>query len=83
MCLCVIICAEKVMDKDVIGFDDLIGKTTIDLEDRWFDQRWQEEGRNNMILPTEKNPTDCRWRTNPGILLTYHRHHNPLHDNIC
>ena len=34
-----------VMDKDTIGSDDLIGSTIIDLEDRWFDQRWQEMGR--------------------------------------
>ena len=33
-----------VMDKDTIGSDDLIGSTTIDLEDRWFDKRWQELG---------------------------------------
>ena len=34
-----------VMDKDTIGSDDLIGSTVIDLEDRWFDQRWQMWGR--------------------------------------
>ena len=33
------------MDKDTIGSDDLIGSTVIDLEDRWFDQRWQMWGR--------------------------------------
>lgn len=31
----------EVMDYDTIGKDDLIGKTVIDLEDRWFDTRWQ------------------------------------------
>lgn len=30
-----------VMDYDDIGGDELIGRTVIDLEDRWFDQRWQ------------------------------------------
>ena len=28
-----------VYDKDTIGYDDLIGSTIIDLEDRWFDNR--------------------------------------------
>lgn len=31
----------EVMDYDDIGGDELIGRTVIDLEDRWFDQRWQ------------------------------------------
>lgn len=31
----------EVMDYDHIGRDELIGKTVIDLEDRWFDTRWQ------------------------------------------
>lgn len=31
----------NVMDYDDIGSDELIGRTVIDLEDRWFDQRWQ------------------------------------------
>jgi hypothetical protein len=26
----------EIMDKDTIGYDDLIGKTVIDLEDRWY-----------------------------------------------
>jgi len=41
----------EVMDKDTIGSDDLIGKTVIDLEDRWFDGRWQNMGVENMIKP--------------------------------
>ncbi|CAN0467761.1 unnamed protein product, partial [Scytosiphon promiscuus] len=32
------------MDYDDIGGDELIGRTVIDLEDRWFDQRWQVSG---------------------------------------
>jgi hypothetical protein len=32
-------------------FTDLIGKTIIDLEDRWFDARWQKMGEENVRLP--------------------------------
>ncbi|RLN67548.1 hypothetical protein BBP00_00001562 [Phytophthora kernoviae] len=35
----------EAMDHDLIGGDDLIGKTTIDLEDRLFDKRWQAMGK--------------------------------------
>ncbi|CAN0253197.1 unnamed protein product, partial [Discosporangium mesarthrocarpum] len=31
----------NVMDYDLLTSDQLIGRTIIDLEDRWFDQRWQ------------------------------------------
>ncbi|CAM9803430.1 unnamed protein product, partial [Hapterophycus canaliculatus] len=34
-----------VMDYDDIGGDELIGRTVVDLEDRWFDQRWQVSKR--------------------------------------
>jgi hypothetical protein len=51
----------NVMDKDDIGSDDLIGSTTIDLEDRWFDKRWQELGRENR----DDNPETIRWDTKP------------------
>eukprot|EP01034_Spumella_vulgaris_P027083 gene27083-33756_t len=57
----------EVMDKDTIGSDDLIGKTTIDLEDRWFDGRWQNMGIENMIVPGQdpKDATKVRWQTKP------------------
>jgi len=58
----------EVMDKvDVVGRDNLLGSTTIDLEDRWFDKRWQAYGEENMIEPG-KDPNDAtkvRWRTKP------------------
>jgi hypothetical protein len=53
-----------VMDKDDIGSDDLIGTTIIDLEDRWFDKRWQELGRENRVSATD-DPGAIRWDTKP------------------
>jgi hypothetical protein len=35
----------QMWDYDSVTFDDFIGKTVIDLEDRWFDPRWQSLGR--------------------------------------
>lgn len=57
----------QVMDKDTIGSDDLIGRTTIDLEDRWFDGRWQNMGVENMITPGQdpKDAAKVRWQTKP------------------
>lgn len=31
-------------DHDIIGYDDLIGQTIIDLEDRWFSKQWSQLG---------------------------------------
>ena len=53
----------RVMDSDDIGSDDLIGSTVIDLEDRWFDSRWQEIGKENRVLPGGDDPTAIRWDT--------------------
>jgi len=51
----------EVMDYDFFGSDDLIGKTVVDLEDRWFDQRWQRMGIENKIPDVGKT----RWATKP------------------
>ena len=29
----------------------MIGHTTVDLEDRWFDARWQKMGEENVLMP--------------------------------
>ena len=62
-----------VMDKDTVGSDDLIGRTVIDLEDRWFDKHWQKLGEENMVSTPDagddggqRQPAqDCRWKTKP------------------
>jgi uncharacterized membrane protein len=51
----------KVMDYDTFGTDDLIGRTVVDLEDRWFDQRWQDLGTDTM----NKEPESLRWKAKP------------------
>jgi len=59
----------QIMDHDDIGHDELIGKTTIDLEDRWFNEKWKELGKENMVDPTTNpDPTkteNLRYSTKP------------------
>lgn len=38
--------AVEVWDADTYSTDDFIGRTVIDLEDRWYDDRWQQWGAN-------------------------------------
>lgn len=33
-----------VLDHDTILPDELVGTTTVDLEDRWYDERWRSLG---------------------------------------
>jgi len=51
----------KVMDHDTFGSDDLIGRTVVDLEDRWFDSRWQDLGNDTM----NKDVDTLRWKAKP------------------
>eukprot|EP00752_Nemacystus_decipiens_P012046 g10680.t1 len=53
-----------VMDYDDIGGDELIGRTVIDLEDRWFDQRWQALGMEHRVEDMS-NPDKMRWQVKP------------------
>lgn len=54
----------EVMDHNDFGRDQLIGKTVIDLEDRWFDQAFRDWGKENRMLPNEKT-NQLRWETKP------------------
>ena len=55
------------MDKDNFFSDDVIGKTVIDLEDRWFDHRWQKMGEENCTVGDGKDNSSAkpRWQTKP------------------
>ena len=58
----------EVFDYDTFGSDDLIGRTRIDLEDRWFDKRWTDLGHEhrNEEPPSEKNnQTPISWDKKP------------------
>ena len=40
-------------DYDVVGGDDIIGSTSIDIEDRWFNKEWKALGMENQQSPDE------------------------------
>ena len=52
----------RVWDYDFIGTDDLIGETKIDIEDRWFDMRWQKMGADKRC---DKFEDGIRWDVKP------------------
>ena len=46
----------------------VVGSTKIDLEDRWFDSRWQKLGEESVRLPsdiTDQKTMKTRWQTKP------------------
>jgi hypothetical protein len=58
----------SVMDADTFGSDDMIGRSVVDLEDRWFDERWQALGAD-----TESKKEDLmRCKAKPLELRTIH-----------
>mmetsp|Transcript_19079 Transcript_19079/g.72115 ORF Transcript_19079/g.72115 Transcript_19079/m.72115 type:complete len:2052 (-) Transcript_19079:79-6234(-) len=52
----------QVYDRDELFSDDLIGRTVIDLEDRWFDERWQKYGEHTLCDDPEEG---VRWKVKP------------------
>lgn len=56
----------QVLDKNDFRPDKLIGQTIIDLEDRWFDARWQKQGEENQVNPDSGDVLiKPRWQTKP------------------
>lgn len=55
----------EMMSKNLIASDGLIGKTIIDLEDRWFDSRWQKLGFENRRGADAALDGSVRWDTKP------------------
>jgi len=55
----------EVFDYDDFGSDDLIGRTVIDLEDRWFDKRWVAMGQGKEVDNTS-------WQLKPLEKRTLH-----------
>ncbi len=49
----------QVLDHKGWGTDELIGRTLVDLEDRWFDPKWQAIGAESKCSDVGK----VRWCT--------------------
>ena len=58
----------SVMDADTFGSDDVIGRTVVDLEDRWFDERWQALGAGTE----SKEEENMRCKAKPLEFRTIH-----------
>ncbi len=52
----------EVWDYDVFSANDLVGLTTIDLEDRWFDEKWHDYGK-ELQSPTRLRPVPLETRS--------------------
>ena len=44
------------MDYDTLGFDDHIGTTIIDLDDRMFSEKWKNYNRDKGTMPSIDPP---------------------------
>eukprot|EP00741_Cyanophora_paradoxa_P023390 tig00021580_g22596.t1 len=73
----------QLFDYDVLGRDELIGETTIDLEDRWYSRQWQASvaawdplKRRTYSLPARPDPESLA----PGVFLTRPMERRTLRD---
>jgi hypothetical protein len=70
-------------DYDRLSANDFIGKTIIDLEDRWFEQAWQDMGCVVHVNVHELRLGFSNTTRNPEGLQ---RHHNRVacrHTRLC
>ena len=48
------------------GFDKLIGETSIDCEDRWYDDRWRSIG--SALLVSNESKVESSFRHPPSVV---------------